>query len=474
MCIHYFNVHTCGHRTYNFDLSANSHCTKVQKQLFAYHDQPYSGQLNPGQFEWPVKPPQVCPVSQPTHHRLAPSRQWWTLAPEGSIRGWSAYKDGPLDNFFRNRGELHRHARLRTLARSSGHPTRGDGRDNVQLIEVPWGCGRDSVRCSSGLAGRRCPEKESQRAKDITARLRINGLSMEEVSIALAEENRIRHLEDVRCLELGFDPATPIFRDLRMEQRSISWWWQIPNGVAIDRKPRSQLWGGASVIGVLDPDPDLEPESSPPAPPAPQKESQQGRGRKRRHNRQPASRAQSMITNPCHDESHQRYPSGVNRPNSQPEADSGYSSIDQRNPFWGTLHDTDDETVQVYGRAWPLHSERGRPIIDGSLEYWEAMQQRPRAPRGRPVAGSEVLCPTIVTRSGRLILEGSADSIEVVEDGVVEEMVRVESEEGMSTRQGEEEEADRQGLDRGQMDVSDDDKDGNEVVDGVLEDCERP
>ncbi|KAG7006942.1 hypothetical protein G7Y79_00012g032780 [Physcia stellaris] len=104
------------------------------------------------------------------------------------------------------------------------------------------------------------PEKESRREKDLVARFRVLGLSSEETSLALAEENRIRHLEDVRALELGFDPATRIFCDRRREQRSIEWWWLVPNGVAMDRKPRSQLWGGAAVMGVLDPE-------SPPAPP---------------------------------------------------------------------------------------------------------------------------------------------------------------------------------------------------------------
>lgn len=166
-----------------------------------------------------------------------------------------------------------------------------------------------------------------------------------------------------------------------------------------------------------------------------------------------------MITNPCQEESHQQSPSGMNRPATHPQTDtdSGYSSIDATNPLWGTLQDTDDETLQVYGHAWPMHSERGRPIIDGSLEYWEAMQQ----PRASPAAS----CPTIMTRSGRLILEGSPDNVEVIEDGVVEEMARVESEEGM--RQGGED-AVIQGSLRGQIDLVD----GDSVVDEVLEDTE--
>lgn len=338
------------------------------------------------------------------------------------MQGWSIFTDGQLGNYFRDLGLPSQHARLERYARHSEHPTLGDDNKNVRLIKVPWGCGLDLGRCSIALAGRRCPEKELVRETNLVDRLLIDGFSAEEIELSLEEERRIRHLEDVRAVQLGYDPGTPICYDPTRAAKSIQWWWSVTivNGNVINRQPRSQLWGGASAIGVLAPKP------------TPKRKQKGGKSRKGKNAERGNPRSRSVITNTCHDDSHRGPPS-----------------------LFGTLHDTDDETMMVYGQAYPLHIESGIAIIDGSLEYAEAMARSSRST-------SSIPCPTIRSRSGRVILEGSPHHVEIVDDGIFEDMARQEQEE--SARRGVTE-AERRGLVHGEMTLVDHDGSGRGIID---------
>ena len=269
MCIHTFNVHICGHHTPNVDHNINSHCTKVQAQLHDYKRQPDIEDLVPGFQAWPIPPPRVCPVAPPVKDRLRPRRRWNGAESEANVRGWSQFRESLMRDFFQGSADPTQFGAIRQQASRREQPTHGDGGANMQLIEVPWGCGYGVGLCSAGLAGRRCPEKEAQREQNLVNALQADGLSGEEIDLALLEEERLRHLQDVRALEFGFDPAIPVVDDARMAARVIHW-VSVDQGV-FEKRPCSQLFGGALVIGVLDPVPE----------PAIQ-EPRRGRGRKKK------------------------------------------------------------------------------------------------------------------------------------------------------------------------------------------------
>ena len=92
--------------------------------------------------------------------------------------------------------------------------------------------------------------------------------------------------------------------------------------------------------------------------------------------------------------------------------------------------DTDAETLAAYGQAYPLHTKLGRPIIDGSMEYWETLHgslssNPPAATDGEGEASTNPrTIPTIRTESQRMILLGTGDK-EVIADEVAERMERL-------------------------------------------------
>ena len=223
-----------------------------------------------------------------------------------------------------------------------------------------------------------------------------------------------------------------------MLARRIRWVLVDDGGAEVEKRARAQLFGGALVVGVLEPV--LAAGAAAAAGGAGYQEAKAGRGRKKK---QPGkgkgkgkARDESDIS--CHEPSHRRgpppvafraavnpaplpraaaarahrtrrFPKGSPRPGPAPAvADSTYGSRDQSPPFHGTLHDTDAETLAAYGRAYTLHTEHGRPIIDGSLEYWEAVHRSP------PAAASTTprTVPTIRTESGRVLLQGTEDRVE--------------------------------------------------------------
>lgn len=493
MCIHHFNAHTCGHLTPNLDHSLNHHCTSVQNELFKYHEQPRAllrkaskdaRKLRPGSEGWPIKPPSICPPIWPTFPQVAPSRDWDRPIQEDKVRGWTAHTDDAIDHVLRtNDAKI---PDVRQFASAMAQPTFGDRLPNVMLIRVPWGCGLDVGPCANGLAGKRCMDKELPRARlcprDEWARERrmierfrthglsdsdhfiTQGLSDGEIVAALLEERRIRHIEDVRALEMGFDPARPLDDsdeddledNYRMASRKILWEWL---DTRTTKRPMSQLWGAAMMIGFLDTyDEILDPKnkkrrykdqytlrSSPTksmfeTPPAPSPATNKGR-RSGRSDGQPvplnpvASKGNSSAPLPPalnYGEDRRGDTNGILANFNQNQNGQGSSSAqaagasnDNQNTegisialtATGSLieQDTDRATITIYGHPYPLHTECGRPIIDGSLEYWEV----------REVIEEEAAqifsysCPTIITESGELILLGNTENIEVMEDEVV-------------------------------------------------------
>lgn len=411
-----------------------------------------------------------------------------------------------MRDFFQGSADPTQFGAIRQQASRREQPTHGDGGANMQLIEVPWGCGYGVGLCSAGLAGRRCPEKEAQREQNLVNALQADGLSGEEIDLALLEEERLRHLQDVRALEFGFDPAIPVADDARMAARVIRW-VSVDQGV-FEKRPCSQLFGGALVIGVLDPvpEPDIQ-------------EPRRGRGRKKKSHGKAKGKGKGRTGSDisCHEQSHRRGPPPnapnapanpapppgaaarvyrrtlrTPKPSSRPDpapgaADSTYGSQDQSPPSYGGLRDTDAETLATYGRAYPLHTELGRPIIDGSLEYWEALHGSP-LPNPPAAAHSEVpasrsprTVPTIRTESGRVLLQGTGDSEEVIADEVAGRMGRERVIRGWwrevdewEAGRGEMEVARRQGLVFGQMGLIRCEAGGRRVVDGELVYYERP
>ena len=491
MCIHHFNVHTCGHLTPNLDHTLNHHCTNVQSQLSKYHGQPRilrrtnkdARNPRPGSEGWPMKPPSLCPAIWPTPPHAAPSRDLDRPIQEDRITGWTTHTEDAIDHVLRTNDANFPH--VRQFANSMAHPTIGDGLPNVVLIRVPWGCGLDMGPCANGLAGKRCMNKELPRARlcprdewererRMIYRFRTHGISDSdhfitqvlsdgEIAAALEEERRIRHIEDVRALEMGFDPARPLDDsdeddledNYRMASRKILW---ESLDTKTTKRPMSQIWGAAMMIGFLDPqDENLHPKN-----------------KKRRHKDEymlrssrtnssleglpsqainTSRQASSSLGHPAHHDaiasnanSNARLlPAPGNGENtrgdtsntlaifSQNQNGQGSSSdqaagasnnsqnsrdinITPRTEASLTGQDTDRATIMTYGHPFPLHTGCGRPIIDGSLEYWEAREvvdERQAAPT------FSYSCPTIITESGELILIGNTENIEVMKDEVV-------------------------------------------------------
>ena len=491
MCIHHFNVHTCGHLTPNPDHSLNHHCTNVQSQLFRYHEQPRSlhraskgaRNLRPGSEGWPIKPPSTCPEIWPTLPQIAPSRDWDRPIQEDKITGWIAYTDDAIDHVLRTNDATFPDARQ--FANSMTQPTLGDGSPNVMLIRVPWGCGLDVGPCANGLAGKRCMDKELPRARlcprnewarerRMIERFKTHGLSDSdhfitqglsdgEIVAALEEERRIRHTEDVRALEMGFDPARPLDDtdeddledNYRMASRTILWEWLDSRST---KRPMSQIWGAAMMTGFLDP----------------HEERMDPKNKKRRHKDEYISRFSRTDSNieaipsqainiskhsgrsdghpaprdatdtsgnssaalppaPDNGETLQDDTSGTSATTNQNRSSQGSSSAqvagasnknqnDRGNSIAPTAtasmigQDTDRATIIVYGHPYPLHTECGRPIIDGSLEYWEVREVIAEQQSARMFSYS---CPTIITESGELILVGNTENIEIVKNEIV-------------------------------------------------------
>ena len=406
------------------------------------------------------------------------------------MRGWSQYRESLMRDFFKGEaGDPTQFGGIRQHARRSEHPTYGDGETNVRLIEVPWGCGQGGGLCSSGLAGRRCPEKEALRERNLVKAFRADGLSRGEIDLAIREERRLRHLQDVRALEVGFDPATPVVDDARLAARIIRW-VPIDQGV-FEKRPRSQLFGGALVMGVLDPVP--EPEIQEPRRARGGKKKARGKGKGK-------ARTESDIS--CHEQSHHRRPPPIAprtpaNPAPLPRAAGRVyrRTLPTPNPNLRpdptpTAADTDAETLAAYGQAYPLHTELGRPIIDGSFEYWEALQGGP-APNPPAATGGEGKAstsprtiPTIRTESGRVLLQGTGDKEEVIADEVAGMMVGEGRDKVIrgwwreidewEVSSGGMEEARRRGLVFGQMDLVRCEEGGRRVFNGVLEYFEQP
>ena len=190
-------------------------------------------------------------------------REW--LGPEGeaAIKEWERFKDDDLYGYFavmRNpyastqykhlvkAGEIGRYAEARE------HPTLGDNIPNAHVVKVPWGCGLNLGPCSTGLAGYRCSEKEPLRGHWTVIRfLQEEGLSDAEMQRAIEHEEWIRHLEDIRAIELERGPAKPILYNdtpaLRAEHRRLSTKrirWEIDGHGGVSNRfqqpPLYQLW----------------------------------------------------------------------------------------------------------------------------------------------------------------------------------------------------------------------------------------
>ena len=138
-------------------------------------------------------------------------RLWNQSVSEENIEGWGSFHADEVHEFLRTNRTANHQWKLRHFTRRMARPSVGDGRPNVRLVQVPWGCGRTAGVCSAGLAGRRClSEKEIDRMTCALGGYRglKPWLSEEEVELAVKEEIRIRYLEDIRAIQLGNDPAT--------------------------------------------------------------------------------------------------------------------------------------------------------------------------------------------------------------------------------------------------------------------------
>ena len=290
------------------------------------------------------------------------------------------------------------------------------------------------------------------------------GLSDGEIAAALEEERRIRHIEDVRALEMGFDPARPLDDsdeddledNYRMASRKVLWEWLDPR---FTKRPMSQIWGAAMMTGFLDPhDETLDPKnkkrrhkdqyilrssrtnSNFEGSPSPAMINSRQSGRSDRH-RAPRDTIASNVNPsapllppaPDNGENAQsdsgRTLAMVDRnQNSQGSSSAQAAGASNNNQNGGgisfaptttgslTRQDTDRATMIVYGHPYPLHTECGRPIIDGSWEYWEVREVIDIQQAAQTFSYS---CPTIIAESGELIRLGEAENIEIMKDEVV-------------------------------------------------------
>ena len=289
-------------------------------------------------------------------------------------------------------------------------------------------------------------------------------LSDGETAAALEEERRIRHIEDVRALEMGFDPARPLDDsdeddledNYRMASRNILW---ESLDTRTTKRPISQIWGAAMMTGFLDPqDENLHPKN-----------------KKRRHKDEYMLRSSrtnsglegfsSLAINTSRQGGHlDGHPAPLQAASAsnvnfsaplQPALGNGENPRGDNSGTLATFHqsqngqgsssaqasgasnnnqnsggisitptttgsltgqDTDRATIMTYGHPYPLHTGCGRPIIDGSLEYWEARKVINEQQAAPTISYS---CPTIITESGELILLGNTENIEVMKDEVV-------------------------------------------------------
>ena len=289
------------------------------------------------------------------------------------------------------------------------------------------------------------------------------GLSDGEIVAALEEERRIRHTEDVRALEMGFDPARPLDDsdeddledNYRMASRTILWEWLDSRST---KRPMSQIWGAAMMTGFLDPheermdpknkkrrhkdhyilrfsriDSNCEGVPSPAINMGRQSGHSDGHSAPRDAIASSVSPSAALPPAPDNGENLQGDTRGTLATNNQNQNSQGSSSAqvagasnknqnDRGNSIAPTAtasmigQDTDRATIILYGHPYPLHTECGRPIIDGSLEYWEVREVIDEQQSARIFSYS---CPTIITESGELILLGNTENIEIVKNEVV-------------------------------------------------------
>lgn len=445
MCIHVYNLHSCGCHTRNLDHSINSHCTRVQRLLYHYHDQIHHNSFYPPPTHWAITCPRTCPLFWPHGHN-PPVRLWNQPISEENIEGWGSFHGDEVDEFLRTNRTANYQWKFRHFTRRMARPSVGDGRPNVHLVQVPWGCGLNAGVCSAGLTGRRCSEKEIDRMTYALGRYRVikPWLNEDEVQLAVLEEIRIRYLEDVRAIELGTDSATRVglpdwpspddYVEIHRMLSRVIHWQGIGN--VFNRKPLSQLWGAADTAGSLILSPGLRQVHPIGRPVANQSRTHTAHNDPRVEAPGSFLRSFNALLHRGHPDSHSVVPN-TDVPNGagnaqkapaperiqSPRGGSSQQTVAATNiqsPPGSTVAPTTDlATLLAYhGVAYPIHTGTpGRPIIDGTDEYQEAREVFERQPPTRMIPKS---CPNIVTDSGKLILKGCSGNIAVVEDGLID------------------------------------------------------